>query len=293
MIVNDKIYRSIIPSPNRGGIKGGVLILIVLSTILLHSCKKDNSTDLNPNLNVADNIVIAEEAYNHVVIMTIRALKDPLLLSQGHIYMDSGYVIFDSLNKKISFNYYNRLSPDSITRSGKFDVWMSGNLLAKGSYARILFTEYSCDGQTITGNDSIVNAGIDGNAKMVFENFITGGVITQLSLLSLSWQSSNRFTVDPSVFTVGASNYYVLISGEASGISTEGFKFGAVTKDSLIWWSECPWLAGDKISFSLTGVDVTSGTIKYNSENRYTDDMEYDFEGNLYYTRMSSLYLKH
>jgi hypothetical protein len=270
-----------------------LLIPAVVFVVLLNSCKKDHSIDLKPNLNVADNIVIAEETYNHIVLMTIRSWKDPLLISQGHIYIDSGYVIYDSLQNKISIYYFNKLSPDSITRQGAVEVQMSGNILLKGSYASVRFTNYNCNMNMITGNDSIVNAGTGADGKMIFVNFITEGVITKLTNYSILWQSSNRFKVDPSVFTGGTGNYYVLISGDASGTSTKGYGFTAVISDSLIYRSECPWLAGDKINIGISGVDVPAGWIKFNTMNSCSDELEYDFEGNFYYTRMNMMYLKH
>lgn len=270
-----------------------LLIPAVLFVILFNSCKKDHSSDLKPNLNVADNIVIAEEAYNHIALMTIRSLADPLLKTQGHISLDSGYVIYDSVENKMYMYYFNKLSQDSIARQGTVEVQMYGNILLKGSYAGVRFTNYSCDMNIVTGNDSLVNAGTGPDGKMIFVNFITEGVITQLTNFSILWQSSNRFKVDPSVFINCPGNYFVLISGDATGTSTKGYAFTAAISDSLIYKSECPWLAGDKINMGIPGMDIPTGQIRFNTVNSCSDDMEYDFEGNIYYTRMNILYLKH
>jgi hypothetical protein len=269
-----------------------ILILVLLTGACSISCKKNHEADLKANLNVADNIVIAEEVYNHIVLMTVQALKDPLLKAQGFLYLDSGYATFDSVKNKISFYYLNKLSPDSVSRKGKYEVAMSGDLLLAGSHALVTFTNYFSDNQEVTGYDSMVNSGIMNN-KVTFKNFIFYGQITRSVPDSILWQSSNYFKYDPSVFIPGSGSYSVLISGDASGTSANGYKFTVSIHDSLIWSSDCPWYKGDKLSLGISDVDVPTGIIRFNPAGNCTDDILYDFEGNVYYTRMNGLFLSH
>ena len=252
-------------------------------------CKKNKQYDLTPDINVADDIVLSESAYNHATENLLLALADPALHSVFHSVIDSAFVVFDTAENEYIFNYTSKLCPDSVVRYGKIEMYVFGSLPDTGTIFKIYFQNFMEYQHLITGRDSVVYKGTDGSGKMVFRNYIIYGVIHK-DLELIDWNSTNNFMVDPSLFQPGHTlDYY--ITGQAYGTSSKGHTFTAKINDSLIHQQTCPWILSGTIDLHIPGADVENGTIDFIVGDGCTNKLKYDFEGNIYYLWNDHTYL--
>jgi hypothetical protein len=266
--------------------KWGILLPVVL---LLFSCQKNRQVDLNPNVNVANDIVISETAYNHAFRMVLKAVTDLALTGGSHVLIDSASVTWDTTAHRIQFVYNYKKCPDSVLRFGTFAALLSGQATAPGSTVSIVFLNYSENLFPVTGSDSVVNEGVGPDGKLSFADYITGGEIRKDTMV-IRWNSVNRFRMDPSALVPGNDvSYY--ITGDAHGQSSRGYSFTASVHDSLTGQFSCPWISGGTIALSVPGADVETGVIDYLAGDGCTDKLRYDFEGNIYYLWSSGKYL--
>jgi len=263
--------------------------LFLLILLLSGGCKKNSEADLSPDLNVADDVVIAESAYNHAVENLLRALADPVLNSTCHSVIDSANVVYVPGDNKYIFYFISKMSPDSVIRNGTVEMYRTGNLSDTGTFFRIFFQNLVEYRNLITGYDSVVYRGIDDHGKMVFVNYITEGVIHKMLEL-ITWTSTNSFRVDPVLFQSGnVLNYY--INGIAAGTSSKGHDFTAEIGDSLIYADPCPWIGQGTIRLKIPGADISTGFVDFITGDGCTNRIKYDFEGNYFYLWNDNVYL--
>ena len=269
-----------------------LLLLISVLTAIFTSCKKNKSYDLNPDINVADDVVLSECAYQYVFFMIAKAVMDPVVQQSHQAWIDSGQITFYPAENKYLFSFSGKLSADSVRRNGKFEAVLSGNFFEPETVTNVSFSAYFEDYQQIEGKDSIVNNGILAGNRMAFSNYISGRIIKGPDQSTVVyWESLKHYTSPVIVITPG-NELVFYASGTGSGKSSKGYSFTESVTDSLVFMSGCPWILSGMISLSIPDIEIPTGTISFIPDDGCSDKMIYDFEGNLFYYRKTQEFLK-
>ena len=267
--------------------------LIVFLLALTAGCKKNQQIDLKPNLNVANDQILANRPFIYVFQMLVKAVADSSLAATHHAVIDNATVSLDAEHQKYSFSFQGNPCADSVIRFGTFVATVDSGFFHKGTVINIAFPGYIEDFHRITGNDSILSQGLV-NGEYRYENFITGAEITKDSIHTIQFRAVYEISVSLSILVLGANQTVITFNGSSSGISSAAHPFTAEITKSLSLYEICPpWIIDGLIAFSISGVEVKAGTIEFMSKTSCSDEIKYDFEGNIYYLRMNDKYLKH
>jgi hypothetical protein len=259
-------------------------LLLLCAAILLFgfSCRKNKSYDLSANVNVANDVILSISAYNTVFTLLIKARVDSSMIHTGHSTIDGATVRFDSTEMEYYFDYNGTLCPDSVTRSGRIEVEVSGDILQQGTCAIVFFLGYTEDRGLILGNDSIVNEGINGLGQMVFSNSVTTGSVKKfLAEKTIEVNLANRYKALASGLT-GGHDILFLVSGNISGQSSKGYSFNGSIRDTLLDAFNCPWIQGGIIDITIPDIQVTSGFIDFMAGDGCSDTIAYTFNESLF-----------
>jgi hypothetical protein len=279
-------------SDNIGKIRGFILLMILLA--IMWSCKKNEKYDLNADLNVANDIVIAQRPVIHAFRMLVRALEDSALQQSHHTFFDGASVTYDPGQNSYSFYFMGMYCPDSVIRTGRIETYIDGDFFSEGTSVRITFNNYKEDGMNITGSDSLVNAGLSGN-NMIFSNSFENGVIIKDTVGTIRFRAIMEYQVQVSP-PGGYLQTMISVFGTMEGTSSKGFAFSSEISEPLaypVYSSWCAWIREGSILFSGPGSSVNSGTIYFPPVTSCNDSVYYDFGVTTYRWRMNPKYLNH
>jgi hypothetical protein len=272
--------------------KTEVLLLCILLLAYSVSCRKNNTYDLRPNVNVANDVILSISAFSHVFNLLIRARLDSSVVHTGSGYIDGAAVRYDSSERKYYFEFNGLVYPDNVERSGNLEVKVSGDILQSGSYATVVFRDYYEDGGKVSANDSIHNNGINSQGQVVFSDYITSGsMFKYYGGGTIQVKISTLYKTVPASFA-GDRDILFLVRGGISGHSSGGYSFTAPIRDSLTDALTCPWIEGGIIDIRISGVQVPEGTIDFVSSDGCSDTLCYYFNGNAYKVLKNALNLK-
>lgn len=272
--------------------KISILSLGIILLFFLYSCKKNTSLDLNPNVNVANDVIISISSYTAVFNLLIKARLDTSLAKHGYASIDSANITYDSLKMEYDFDFDLAISPDSIKRSGRIAVLVSGDILQKGSYARVFFQSYYEDNGLVKGIDSITNEGVNAFSQVVFSDNISHGSINK----AVGGGTINvDITVKYKTLTsslVSGKDILFLVQGNISGLSSKGHTFSASIRDTLQDSFSCPWIKGGIIDVHVPEVEIPDGYIDFMAGDGCSDVIWYYFNDSEFKVRKNQFYLK-
>ena len=271
----------------------GFLCLLTI-LVITGSCRKNESRNLAPALNVADDIVLAQRPVTNTFRMLARAVNDPELQQTHHTFFDGASVTFDPTQNHYSFFFMGIFSPDSVFRHGRIEAYLSGDLDSAGTAVRFLFNDYKEDGMPVNGDDSLTSTGPSGT-DLVFSNTFKNGVIIKdtVGTITFSAELEYRLPANPS----GSYELSVItVTGTISGTSSKGFVFSSdipVPCVYPVYSSYCPWIREGSIRFAVTDSPGDAGTIAFPPLTSCNDSVYFDFGVTTYRWRMKSTYLSH
>ena len=134
--------------------------LAVFLLTIVAGCKKNKQIDLKPNLNVANDQILANRPFIYVFQMLVKATTDSTLKATHHAVIDNATVGLDAKQQKYSFSFQGSPCADSVIRFGSFVATVDSGFFHKGTVINIAFLGYIEDFHQITGNDSILCNGI-------------------------------------------------------------------------------------------------------------------------------------
>lgn len=269
--------------------------IILLGTFLLcftYSCMKNKSIDLNPDVNVANDVILSVSTYNVVFNLLIKARLDTSLAKHGHAFIDSAYTTYDSVKQEYDFDFYSAKSPDSVQRSGQIAVVVSGDILQMGSYAKVFFLNYYEDYGKVGGTDSITNQGVNTFGQMVFSDNVSDGFIEKIvggGTIRVKITSTYK-TLASSL--IPGNDILFLIHGNMSGLSSKGHTFSASVRDSLQDSFSCPWIKGGILDVQVPDADITEGYIDFVSGDGCSNVIWYYFDTSEFKVCKNQFYLK-
>jgi hypothetical protein len=271
-------------------------ISIFLSGIILlfffYSCRKNTTIDLNPDVNVSNDVILSVSSYTAVFNLLIKARLDPFLAAHGHAMIDSANISYDSLKMEYDFDFFLALSPDSIRRSGTIVVLLSGDILQKGSYARIFFQDYYEDDGRVDAIDSITNEGVNVFGQVVFSENISRGLINKaIGFGTISIDMTGRYKILASSLVPGQDILF-LVKGNISGLSSKGYIFSASIHDTLEDSFSCPWIRDGIMDVHVPDAEIPDGYIDFISSDGCSDLIWYYFDTSAFKVRKNQFYLK-
>jgi hypothetical protein len=274
---------------------GKILVAAVLMAVLgfNYSCTKNEKIDLNPGLNVANDIIIAQRPVLLAFRLLIRAVNDTALQQTHHGAFDGASVTYNPGQNRYSF-YFFGICPDGVARAGRIDADLFGELQAPGTGARFTFYNYFEDGMNMNAGDTLVNTGLSGD-NLTFTNSVTGGVILKDTIGTIRFSATLNYQV-PAAPWNGPASAMIGIVGSISGTSSKGFVFSSDVPEPIIYqvFSEtCAWVRQGTIRFYISDTASAAGTIRLPGVSSCNDSVYYDLSGTTYRWRMKFNYLNH
>jgi hypothetical protein len=266
----------------------GILLLL----FVFPSCRKNNSIDLTPNVNVANDVILSVSSYSAVFNLLMKARLSSSLANSGYATIDSSYITYDSVKREYDFDFYSVKSPDSVMRSGQIAVVVSGDIFQKGSYAKAYFQSYYEDYGKVDGADSISNEGINSSGQVVFSDYISHGSIEKVvGVGTISVNMTGRYKTLVSSLVPGMDVLF-LMQGDISGVSSKGNAFSASIRDTLVDPFSCPWIKGGIIDVQVPGAECTDGYIDFVAGDGCSDVIWYYFDTSKFKVWKNQYYLK-
>jgi hypothetical protein len=270
-----------------------ILLTGIIFLFLFNSCKKkDTSYDLNSNVNSSNDVILSISSYTAVFNLLIKARLDTSLAKHGYAVIDGACTMYDSVNMEYDFYFGSAFSPDSIQRSGQIAVFVSGDILQKGSYAKAFFQNYYQDLGKVDGIDSISNEGVNAFSQVVFSDNISHGSINKVlggGTLTVDINGTYK-TLTSSL--VSGQDILFLVQGNISGLSSKGHTFSASIRDTLQDSFSCPWIKGGIIDVHVSDAEIPDGYIDFVNSDGCKDVIWYYFNGSEFKIRMNQFYLK-
>lgn len=268
------------------------LFLYLLVLVFMVSCHKNKEVDLKPDVNVANDVVIAECAFKYIFNMIVKAQTDQALQANHVDWIDSAWVIYNPNQNEFIFEYSEKMCQDSVRRNGKFEAKFDSGFLRPGSKTMVLFESYYDGNESIHGMDSIVNNGIASGNRMVFTNYVKNGMILKglANNAVITWSSETQFITNANSFNQPGDITF-LMGGTCEGISSKDYSFSA-TLDSLMYIINCPWILAGKIHLSIPGAEYSTGIVDFIPNDGCSNKMIYTFEGSTFILWKNPQYLK-
>ncbi len=272
--------------------KISLLLAGILLLFFFQSCKKNKAYDLRPNVNVSNDVILSVSSYTTIFNLLIKARLDPSLTLNGYAFFDGANIFYDSVTPEYEFGFGSYLSPDSVQRSGWITVLMSGDMLYKGSYAKVSFLNYFEDYGMVSGTDSIVNEGVDALNQMVFSDHISNGSIDKGLGGGVIIVNINTTYKAPNSTLIPGGVILFLMQGTLSGVSSKGHPFSAYILDTLKDAVSCPWIEGGIINVHVSDAQVQDGHIDFISSDGCSDVIWYYCDDSSFKVRKNKYYLK-
>jgi len=269
-----------------------ILFTCLILLCSFSSCRKNNAYDLKSNVNVSNDVILSVSSFTTIFNLLIKARLDPSLALNGYTRIDGANITYDSVKREYDFGFGITLSPDSVQRTGKIKVVVTGDLLQKGSYAKVSFQNYYEDYGKVDGIDSIANEGVNAFSQIVFSvigsqdtiNKVYGGGF-------ITYKMDCKYDALASSLISGGDILF-LLRGSISGISSKGYDFSASIRDTLQDAFSCPWIKKGIIDVHLPDAQVTDGYIDFGSTNVCSDMIWYYFEGCAFKVIKNKFFLK-
>jgi len=262
-----------------------------LLILFMAGCAKNPETDLKPNLNTANDIILTQRPFVFAFNLLVKASLDSVLQATWHANIDGAAIVLNPGKKKYTFTFSGKMSPDSVYRFGNFQAILDTGLFIQGSKTTIIFNYYSEDGHLVTAKDSLICEGVLPGAGLVFRNLLSEVTVTKDSARKIKWEGNFVFTAPENLVSAGTKKAVVMIEGTGQGISSMGYLFSSVISSSLRDSLSCPWPKQGIIDFSIPEAEVQSGRIEFMAGNSCNNVIYYDFNGVIYHWWICNKYL--
>jgi hypothetical protein len=224
-------------------------IFAALILVLIYACQKDSSAGLSDNTAFSANSV---EKSAVVATTTFDELNDfaqsgfdannlkSLNLTFGNCPAIS--VNFTTPPFSISLDWGTGCkSGDGVTRSGKINMSLTGNMGEKNSVATMKIENFMVDDRKITGVTKITYLGLNANNNWPRYSVLTEGKIEFADKSIVTYRSEFVRLQSTGAGTAPILDDTWRMEGSSSGVHKDGTKLTARTTKVIIKKGECKW----------------------------------------------------
>jgi hypothetical protein len=270
--------------------KISIIILFLLPLLWLSACKdKLTEVDYNPNILSSKDYIRAEDAILEIVNAFFKGIHDTLIINNGYGYIDACDVIYYPSENSMIFGYgnVNRLCQDNKFRRGLFNVTFSGQVFLEGVTANIITDSLFVDDFLIEATMEIQNLGINDNNLPEYSLKVISGLImipdtTKINGVNLSTDFYMVWAEGSLTPPIHEDDIY-LISGTASGVSSDGFEFSVDIQEPITDYVDCFWISQGINQITVPSAEFPTGDIDYITEDGCYNEFHFYFNDNLFY----------
>lgn len=267
-----------------------ILLLLLLPILWLNSCKnKYTEVDYNPNVSSSKDYIRAEDAILEIVNSFFKGIHDTLVINNSYGYIDACDVSYFPAENSMTFGYgdMNRFCQDNKFRRGLFNVTFSGQVFLEGVTANIITDSLFVDDFLIEAAMEIQNLGINDNNLPEYSLKVISSLImlpdtTKKNGVNLSTDFQMVWAEGSLTPPIHEDDIY-LISGTASGVSSDGFEFSVDVKEPLTDYLDCFWISQGIDQITVPSAEFPTGDIDYIMEDGCYNQFYFYFNDNLFY----------
>jgi len=245
------------------------------------SCQKEKKSY---DSSFAQDNAYAENVFNNVSAIADEAFeissgKSSRELASSYYLSDCALVVIDlSANPyliSVDFGEENCLCNDGRYRRGKILVTFTGLYREPGTIITHTLENYFVNDDGITGTMVVTNTGLNEQEHMQYDVHIDGEMHKASNDRTITYTSDRTREWIEGRESFGIMDDVYLISGTASGTSSDNVSDGSNTKSTNSWQMttanplrvalNCKWISGGTLLVSVTGWDMA--TIDYGDGN--------------------------
>lgn len=246
-----------------------IFLIILTGTLLFVSCKDNTSSeiDYNPNVLSSRDYIRGEDAIFEVVNSFFKGVYDSLVLPTGYNYIDNCDVTFRASENSIAFGYgpVNRYCDDNKFRKGYFVATFSGPIFDQGVNAHIVTDSLFVDDLWVELVMDIENLGINANNRPEFSMKVDSSDImlpdtTKINGVKIKTDFTLIWDEGYLTPTIHEDDKF-LVTGNASGISSDGYHFTLNLQQPSVNYLDCFWIFEEVSEITVPSGMVQSGEI--------------------------------
>jgi hypothetical protein len=266
------------------------VILVCLALAGLYSCKTTTTeTDYNPNVLSAKDYLRAEDAMFEIVDTYFKGILDTLVIEHCYGYIDNCEVCWYPADSLLTFGYgsVNRMCQDGKFRRGSFNVYFSGEKWDVGVKASLLTDQLYVDDSLVEASMVLTNNGLNADNIKEFALNVSYCKIrlqdsTKINPINISADFILEWAEGSSTPEIHEDDTY-LVSGTASGTSSDGFVFSVEIQDTLVNHIDCYWISSGLSKIIVPEADFQTGTIDYLLNDGCFNEINLYFNDNKFY----------
>jgi hypothetical protein len=256
----------------------------------LFSCKsKTSETNYNPNVLSAKDYIRAEDAMFEIVNVFYKGIHDSLVLNTNYGYIDYCEIYWYPEDSLFTFGYgdVDRMCEDGKFRRGSFYAQYNGEKWAEGVTVTISTDRLYVDDSLVEARMVLTKNGYNA------DNLLEYQLETQYCRIKLADSTKlNPVTISANFLLEWAQGFATpeiheddiyLVSGTASGISSDLYEFSVEILDPLTDPIDCYWIYAGLSQITVPNADFKTGTIDYIMEDGCFNEMNFYFNDNKFY----------
>jgi hypothetical protein len=265
-------------------------VFICLALLSLISCKSSTSEiDYKPNVLSAKDYVRAEDALFEIVNFFFKGVNDTLVIENNYGYIDNCEMFWYPDEKLLTFGYgdVNRMCQDGKFRRGSFNAQFSGEKWDMGVTASITTDQLYVDDSLVQAQLDITYNGLNSGNLQEYQMIVSLCEVklqdsTKLNPVTISADFIMEWSQGYSTPAIHEDDIY-LISGSASGTSSDSYTFSVVIQDTLVDQIDCFWISSGLSQITTPEADFPSGTIDYIKDDGCFNELNFYFNDFKFY----------
>ncbi len=255
---------------NRNSLKFNAIFLLLAFTLFVVSCKKNDDPKTPTSSDAAENNAFAEAQYNDVTTLVDQSsvsgtvtfgaagtgsgngIEGPLGSACVSVTVDT-VAIPHSIT--IDFGSTNCLCLDGRNRRGKIIATYTGQYRNTGTVINISLDNYYVNEYKVGGTKKITNQGNNQAGNLVYKVEVNGQVVKPNNGGTYTWISTRYREWKAGALTpLNILDDVYGITGNASGVNTDGKDYSIVATQELVRKMNCRWFESGILELTQTGL---------------------------------------
>ena len=265
------------------------LAILLLSAALFSCTDQSGEIDYNPNVLAAKDYIRAEDAALEILNAFFKGTHDTAVINSGFNYIDACSVRYYPDGDSMTFGYgeVNRLCQDNKFRRGRYKAEFSGDVFDEGVVADLKTDQLFVDDLAYEITMLITNQGLNISNHPEYRVQITSSLLilpdtTKIHGVSITSDWTMEWAEGYLTPTIHEDDTY-MVSGTASGLSSDLFQFSVAIQEALRDYLDCNWISTGFSQFTVPEAAYPTGTIDYLTEDGCFNEFHFYFNENLFY----------